>query len=227
MKLWGTLNEPAVFVVFGHDVGCHAPGEKRSRRDWLLVAHNALRAHAAAVPALRAAVPGAKVGCALNIVSTIPATRAAADVEAARQALFRMDGEELWGTAWYSDPILEGRYPADGVARFGKDLPAGWEADVAAMKQPLDWLGLNIYTGSVWRAGAGGAPEAVRLPSDSLKPLFLLTWARVVVNVAARLGGGHAPGIDSESSPSSPTLPEDRYFILWQHALEHASELVF
>ena len=69
--------------------------------------------------------------------------------------------------------------------------------------------------------------EAVRLPSDSLKPLFLLTWARVVVNVAARLGGGHAPGIDSESSPSSPTLPEDRYFILWQHALEHASELVF
>jgi len=72
VKMWGTLNEPAVFVVFGHDVGRHAPGERRPRRDSLLCAHNALRAHAAAVQALRAAVTAPRIGYALNIFPPCP-----------------------------------------------------------------------------------------------------------------------------------------------------------
>jgi beta-glucosidase len=178
VRLWGTLNEPAVFVVFGHDVGRHAPGEKRPRRDYLLCAHNALRAHAAAVPAIRAAVPAARIGLALNVYPPCPATDAPADVEAARRAMFEVQEGELWATAWYSDPVLEGRYPEDGVALFGKELPAGWEADLASMKQPIDWLGLNIYSGELCRAGPGGKPERVPFPPGY--PRSAVPWQHIL-----------------------------------------------
>ncbi len=182
VKLWGTLNEPAVFVVFGLDVGKHAPGEHRSRREQLLAAHNVLRAHARAVQTLRAEGPGARVGWSLNIAPPCPATDAAADVEAARQVLFRIDEGELWPTAWWSDPVLEGRYPEDGLALYRADMPEGWEADLASMKQPLDWLGLNIYTGSLWRAGADGRPEEVPLPIGY--PRSAVEWQRILPQVA-------------------------------------------
>jgi beta-glucosidase len=181
VKLWATLNEPAVFVVFGYDAGRHAPGERRPARDWLLASHNVLRAHAATVPALRAAVPGARIGYALNIFPACPATDSPADVEAARRALFRVGPGELWGTSWWSDPVLEGRYPEDGIALHGADMPAGWEADLATMKQPLDWLGLNIYGGSLWRAGAGDAPEPVPLPLGY--PRSAVPWQHILPQV--------------------------------------------
>ncbi|HYD40044.1 MAG TPA: GH1 family beta-glucosidase [Anaeromyxobacter sp.] len=178
VKLWGTLNEPAVFVVFGYDVGKHAPGERRPRREVLLAAHNALRGHARAVQALRAAAPDGKIGWALNISPANPATDAPADVEAARRVLFRVEEGELWPTAWWSDPVLEGRYPEDGLAVYRKDMPEGFEADLAEMKQPIDWLGLNIYSGSLWRAGADGEPEQVALPPGY--PRSAVIWQRIL-----------------------------------------------
>ncbi len=178
VKRWGTLNEPPVFVTFGYEEGKHAPGERRPRREVLLVAHNAMRAHARAVQALRAAVPDGKVGWALNTAPTIPASESPADVEAARQALFRVHEGPLWPPAWWSDPVLEGRYPEDGLAVYRKDMPAGWEADLAEMKQPLDWLGLNIYSGSLWRAGADGRPEGVSLPTGY--PRSAVIWQRIL-----------------------------------------------
>jgi beta-glucosidase len=181
VKLWGTLNEPAVFVVFGLDEGRHAPGEQRGPKDQLLAAHNVLRAHARAVQVLRAEVPEAKIGYALNIGPACPASDAPADVEAARQAMFRADDPQLWPTTWWSDPVLEGRYPADGLALHGPDMPAGWEADLAEMKQPLDWLGVNIYTGSRWRAGADGRPEQVPLPTGY--PRSAVVWQRILPEV--------------------------------------------
>jgi len=40
-----------------------------------------------------------------------------------------------------------GSYPADGLAKLGRYLPAGWHKDLAIIKQPLDFLGLNLYNG--------------------------------------------------------------------------------
>ena len=54
-----TFNEPAVFAFLGHADGIHAPG----LRDWptaLRVADNQLRAHAAAVAAIRSRVKKAR-----------------------------------------------------------------------------------------------------------------------------------------------------------------------
>jgi len=92
-----------------------------------------------------------------------------------------VDDGELWATSWYSDPVLTGRYPEDGVKRFGAEMPAGWEADLATMKQPLDWLGLNLYSGSLCRAGAGGAPEAVKLGTGH--PRSAVEWQPILPQV--------------------------------------------
>jgi beta-glucosidase len=178
VKLWATLNEPSVFVVHGFDNGSHAPGERRPRRDQLLAAHNAMRAHARGVQALRAEAPGGRVGYALSIFPARPASDATADVEAARRALFRVAPEDLWNPSWWSDPVLQGTYPADGLALFGPEMPAGWESDLPSMRQPIDFLGVNVYSASVWRAGPDGEPKLVELPSGY--PRSGVDWQRIV-----------------------------------------------
>jgi len=53
---------------------------------------------------------------------------------------------------------------ADRIARGhlpGPELPFVEDGDLAAIAQPLDFLGLNYYSRVVMRAGADGRPEAV------------------------------------------------------------------
>jgi beta-glucosidase len=69
-----------------------------------------------------------------------------------------------WNQSWYFDPMILGRYPDDGRALYGRDVPAIESGDLELIKQPLDFIGLNIYTTSVWKAGADGKPQAVAVP---------------------------------------------------------------
>ncbi len=178
VRRWATLNEPSVYIVHGFDTGEHAPGERRPQRDQLLVAHNAMRAHAGGVQALRADAPGGRIGYVLAIEPARPAGEAPADVEAARRAMFRVGAGHLWASSWWSDPVLEGRYPEDGLALYRGEMPAGWEKDLASMRQPIDFLGLNVYSASLWRAGADGQPERVDFPTGY--PRSGVGWQRIV-----------------------------------------------
>jgi beta-glucosidase len=178
VKLWATLNEPSVFVVHGCENGRHAPGERRPKNEVLLLAHNAMRAHAAAVQVLRADTPDGRVGYVLPVQPGCPAGDSPEDVEAARRATFQVEPGELWAPSWWIDPVLEGRYPEDGLAIHRAEMPAGWEADLGSMRQPIDFLGLNLYCGWLWRAGPGGDPEHVAFPSGY--PRSSLEWQRIV-----------------------------------------------
>ena len=62
------------------------------------------------------------------------------------------------------DPVLLGHYPEDGVKLYGKDMPLFPAADLDEMKQPIDFLGLNIYKAETFRRRADGKPEQVRFP---------------------------------------------------------------
>src|SRR5262249_45825468 len=55
--------------------------------------------------------------------------------------------------------------PEDGLATFGKDMPKLKASDLDEMKQPIDFLGLNIYTAGTVRRGANGKPETVPDPA--------------------------------------------------------------
>jgi beta-glucosidase len=162
---WFTLNEPQVFVGHGHYDGRHAPGLKMSMAEMLLVGHHALLAHGRAVQAIRAASPRrAEIGIAPMGFPKIPATESAADIAAARSAMYSVSQPTHWNLSWWTDPVILGGYPEDGLRVFGADAPKAPASDFDIIKEPTDFLGLNIYQGARIRAGAGGAPEVVQHP---------------------------------------------------------------
>jgi len=70
------------------------------------------------------------------------------------------------------DPVYRGRYPADGMALFGSAAPRIAEGDMETIAQPLDFFGVNIYTGVYVKASPQGAPEDVPLPPGYPKTTY-------------------------------------------------------
>jgi beta-glucosidase len=172
---WITLNEPQVFVGHGHYDGRHAPGLQFSLREMLRCGHHALLAHGRAVAAIRAESRGpARIGFAPMGFPKLPATESAADIDAARELMYSVVQPNHWNLTWWTDPVILGRYPEDGLRLFGKDAPAASSADLEIISAPTDFLGLNIYQGAVVRAGASGKPEVVPTPPGF--PLTAFNW---------------------------------------------------
>ncbi len=159
---WITMNEPQCFIHFGHENAINAPGLKLPFPDVLRAAHHTLLAHGKAVQALRAhACKAPLVGVAPVVMPALPHTGSPEDVEAARRATFVMDQRSMMNNPWFTDPMLLGRYPEDGVKLFGADLPAFPDGDLATIRQPLDFLAANTYNGWLARAAEGKPFESV------------------------------------------------------------------
>jgi beta-glucosidase len=173
VKVWVTQNEPQCFIGVGHVDGIHAPGDKLPLGEYLVAAHNSMRAHAKAVQALRATVKGAQVGYAIAVSLKQPASASPDDIEAARAATFAV-GRSPWNNAWWTEPVLRGTYPEDGLATYGAQMPRLKASDLDEMKQPLDYLGLNIYKAEYVRRGANG--ESEELPTPPGYPRSGVDW---------------------------------------------------
>ena len=170
---WMTLNEPTCFIKLGMENGIHAPGDKLGRHEILTAAHHALMAHGRGVQVIRASARRKPViGWAPCGNVGIPATPSPADVRAARA--YVNDGRDLWGFTWWSDPIFFGRYPADGLLHYGDQAPKVQAGDMELIRQPMDFFGMNIYSGKVMRASKKAPYEHVDgLPGD---PHTLFLW---------------------------------------------------
>lgn len=173
-----TINEPQCIIGSGYALGVHAPGLKCSAGDIVKMAHNLMLAHGRAVLALRELVPDARVGYAPCGDPAIPFSDAPRDVDAAREDYFKVDVDDkvgpAWNMAWFSDPVMLGQYPRDGLSGYERYLPRGWEKDLETMHQKLDFYGQNIYQGQVWRAGEDGRPQHVPYPAGH--PHNALGW---------------------------------------------------
>ena len=160
-----TLNEPPCFVGNGYFSGVHAPGLKVTYKDLFQIAHNVLKAHGAAVIAMRkSAVRPIKIGFAPNCNPAYPVTDSPADIEAARKKMFScppLGDRVLFNVAWWSDPVILGRYPEDGLKLYKDYLPEITEEDMKLISQPIDFYGQNVYNGKAVKAGADGKPEFV------------------------------------------------------------------
>ena len=160
-----TLNEPQCFVGLGFVNGEHAPGIKAPIRDTFEMAHNVLKAHGRAVQMLRA--HGKKplvIGYAPTASVCYPATEKAEDIEAAKQSFFALTDELSnwhWNVTWWSDPVLLGKYPEEGLVKYESYLPKITEEDMRLISQPIDVYGQNIYNGYCVRMGEDGRPETV------------------------------------------------------------------
>jgi beta-glucosidase len=167
IKVWATQNEPQCFIGLGLLDGVHAPGDKLKFSQYLSAAHNAMRGHAKAVQVLRARAKdgkATKIGYVISTQVAQPATENPDDVEAARGAIFAVGGRTQWNNTWWVDPVLLGKYPEEGVAVAGADMPKFKPSDLDEMKQPLDYLGLNIYKADTYQRGADGKPEQIPVP---------------------------------------------------------------
>ncbi len=162
---WMTINEPQIFIGHGHGDGTHAPGLRLDLPGRLLVSHHALLAHGRAVQEIRA---GAKrpplVGWAPCGRIEYPATENPEDIEAGRRSTFSINRRDSWNNTWWSDPVCLGQYPEDGLDLFGAAVPRIGARDMEIIQQPLDFYGVNIYSGDAVRAGSEGLPEKITRP---------------------------------------------------------------
>ncbi len=170
---WITQNEPQCYIGLGYLDGVHAPGLRLDHSEYLLAAHNSMRAHGQAVRALRAHTR-APVGYVLATQLSEPATEDAADLAAARAATFAVHDRSQWNNTWWLDPIVRGAYPEDGVQLYGRDMPAILPGDLEQMRAPLDFIGLNIYKSELRRATPDGGSE--RLPVPPGYPRSAVDW---------------------------------------------------
>ncbi len=182
VKHWVTINEPLTVVAAGYVSGDHAPGQRHPLRAFR-VAHHLLLAHGASLQRLRALVPDAEVGPALNLFPVIPNTRA--DVRLAERI-------DALVNRLFADPILAGRYPGP-VRRLLRLYRRTLQAeDLALIGQPVDFVGVNHYSHIIversWLPWIGGRlvrsadPNALHTDMDwEIEPrsfLDTLTWLR-------------------------------------------------
>ncbi len=142
VKMWSTLNEPWVVTDGGYLHGALAPGH-RNRFEAPIASHHLMRSHGRAVQVYRAEGKH-RIGLVVNIEPKYPASQSPADLAATQRADAYMNRQ-------YLDPAFFGTYPEELREIFGEAWPEWPDEDMALIKQPIDFLGLNWYTRSVTR----------------------------------------------------------------------------
>lgn len=133
---WMTLNEPWCSAFLGYGNGEHAPGRTEGA-DSLKAVHHLLLGHGLALQAIKS--PETSVGIALNPAPVYAASSSEADRDAARRA----DGLR---NRMFLDPLLLGKYPSDVLEDTGMaDWFSQYDADLAVISGPIDFLGVNYY----------------------------------------------------------------------------------
>jgi beta-glucosidase len=187
-----------------------------------------LLAHGLACQAIRAATPQpCKVTLVDNLFVPVPISESPANIAAAGKAL------GLCGTnGGVIFPALTGAYCPDLLEDLGADAPDIQAGDLDIIHQPLDSLGLNIYTGTYVRAADNargfeslGYPKGyprLHMPWLWLVPEALYWAAR---HVSDRLGRPDLPLVitengcaaDDEVTPQGEIIDCDRILYLRQH----------
>jgi beta-glucosidase len=72
------------------------------------------------------------------------------------------------------DPVFLGEYPADALRQFAKQMPDIKPDDMKTINQPLDFFGVNTYTGFVYTAADDGMPQQVPWPDG--QPITAMGW---------------------------------------------------
>lgn len=163
------FNEPQCFIGLGYAAGAHAPGLMLPLDAVIPMSHHVLLANGKAVDVLRQTVRGARVSYAPCGDMMMPLTQVREDIDAARTAYFDIpedDDRRLWNVSWWSDPVMLGEYPKQGLKHFERFLPKGWEQDLSAIHRKLDYYGQNIYCGRYVKAAPNlrGWEEVPHLP---------------------------------------------------------------
>jgi beta-glucosidase len=142
IPMWSTLNEPWVVTDGGYLHGLLAPGH-RNHFEAPLATHHLMLAHGAAVEAYRAQGKN-RIGIVVNLAPKDPASERQADRGAAKR-------DDAYMNRQYLDPVFLGSYPPEMREIFDEAWPEFPAADMARIRQPIDFVGVNYYTRNVVR----------------------------------------------------------------------------
>ncbi|SDJ46617.1 GH1 family beta-glucosidase [Salimicrobium halophilum] len=146
---WITMNEPWCASFLSNYLGVHAPG-KQDLQAGVDVAHNLMVAHGLAVKSFRDMIPEGKIGYAPNIGWLEPYSPSEEDRAACRRSM-------MWQKEWFMDPVFKGTYPDTLVKLFEKENAYLHieDGDMDLISQPIDFMGINFYTGAIGRYKEG------------------------------------------------------------------------
>jgi beta-glucosidase len=167
VPMWATINEPWVVVDAGYVTGQHAPGH-RDLGQAAAVAKNLLRANAAAIAAYRAEGKQ-QIGLVVNLVPIHPAS----ELEADRQAAQRLDA---YYNRQFLDPAILGAIPLEMPDIFGAAWRAWTADDLQAVRQPLDFIGVNYYHRLVVCDDPAASPARARIVPQPNCPHTAMDW---------------------------------------------------
>lgn len=174
VKNFITINEPQVIIGLGYQQGTIAPGLQITTPEALEASHILLKAHGAAVAALRIfSKRPVNIGYAPCGNMNIPASGSPEDIEAARRSMFEIPSAAAapGSTVWFNDPILLGKYPEQGMKLCEEHMPKVTDTDMKLISQPIDFLGHNIYWGHTV-AAEGGSPKIISDPGGFSRPPY-------------------------------------------------------
>jgi beta-glucosidase len=176
---WVTLNELTCFTHLSYDahkIPEHAPGTRvKTQREVWQTSHHGLLAHGLGVQAIRAASPQpCHIGIVDNPGITVPIAETPEHITAAQNA-FPYQG----GNGGMIYPMLTGAYHPGFLEQLGEDAPDIQPGDLKTIHQPIDFLGLNIYTGTHIRA-ADNAKGCDWIPTPSHYPRMHMPWLQIV-----------------------------------------------
>jgi beta-glucosidase len=170
VKNFMTVNELSTFVNLGYESGRHAPGLKLDRKGVAQVAHHAVLGHGLAVEAIRAhAKPGVKIGFADNLTAATPVIESAEHIAAAKTAI--REENAMFGTV-----IREGKYTDAYLKKLGADAPTFTAEELKTIGSPIDFTGLNIYTGEFVRADESSPVGYARVKRPASSPHMYSEW---------------------------------------------------
>jgi len=204
VKHWMVFNEPWVFTFLGYIVGIHAPG-LRDRAMGMRAMHIVNLAHASAIRAMRSAGTAEAIGTAFSMSAAYPYTESEEDRAAAeRQHAFSND--------WFLRPLMGGGYPRAYVdqdrALAEMDIQPG---DDAAIKAPLDFIGINLYTRTIAANNPDETYLGVRqVPGPGPKTAFgWEVWPAALYQMITRVHRDYGlPIYVTENGCSYPTAPD-------------------
>ncbi|CAM3366343.1 GH1 family beta-glucosidase [Marinicrinis lubricantis] len=145
IKYWITFNEPWCVSMLSNYIGAHAPGNQDLQLA-LDVAHHLFVAHGKTVRMFRELGIEGQIGIAPNLYWYEPYSNRKEDVEAARR-------KRAWYNEWFLDPLFKGSYPqfmVDWYKKKGAEVNIQ-PGDMEIIKEPIDFLGINYYSGSLAR----------------------------------------------------------------------------
>lgn len=145
IKHWITFNEPWCASFLSNYMGVHAPGNTDLQLA-VDVAHHMNVAHGKVVTNFRKLGLEGQIGYAPNVEWNEPYSDKQEDIDACKRA-------NAFFIEWFFDPVFKGSYPKLLVEIFeenGAQLHVE-EGDMEIISQPIDFVGINYYSGGVAR----------------------------------------------------------------------------